>query len=364
MALRLPQAQALPEVQRSRYKVPVEQILAVEGQNPLAQGINAAVPILAQALQKRAEIRRQAAQVQQLAQLTGQQDPGAGSGLSPEAYLGGLKAKADLQKSAQETWIPYGIDPKTGMQVERSRNGEIRLSANPANGQMLPLTAQPKTPAQMELEKAKMDLAQSRLNFQKEKMTMPTAAIRSMGETAVTVLPHIEELKNTIHEAAQQGFIGPVAGRVYGDFLAGKVGSTGDKSADALLGKLRAQDSLVKTAMLRTHFGARGGQQMYEHFANIMNTGVQSEEEMMGALDVMSNFAQGYAHAGGVNQNNFNAGGAASFDPKSLKVPTKSTPGAPAPAAPSSAGWTPAKEARYQELIKKKQGATSGSQRK
>lgn len=133
-----------------------------------------------------------------------------------------------------------------------------------------------------------------------QKNVAPTTQARNMGEMANTVIPHVQTLRNTIHEAAQKGFIGPVAGRVYGEFLAGKVGSTGNPDADRLLGSLRSQNQLMNSAVLRTHMGGRGGQLMMEHFNNMLNTGKQSEAELNGVLDTIKDYMSGYAGMAGV----------------------------------------------------------------
>lgn len=146
--------------------------------------------------------------------------------------------------------------------------------------------------------------------------TMPTTTTRASAEFADTILPHIQSMRDLVQQADQKGFIGPGAGRVYGQFLAGKVGSTGNPEADKLLGQLQATDSLLKTGALRVHFGARGGAQMYDHFSNLLNSGKQSAAMLNGSLDALQSFMEGYSQAG--------------------------KPGAQRqqPAAPASGGWS------------------------
>ncbi len=127
---------------------------------------------------------------------------------------------------------------------------------------------------------------------------MPTSSTRSSSEFATTILPHIDEMRQMIKDADSKGYIGPAAGRVYGQFMAGKVGSTGNDDADQLLGKMRAMDSLLKTGSMRVHFGARGGANMYDHFSDMLNTGKQSAAMLNGSLDTMQKFMEGYAAAG------------------------------------------------------------------
>lgn len=128
--------------------------------------------------------------------------------------------------------------------------------------------------------------------------TMPTSQTRSTSEFAETLLPHLDEMRQLIGQADAKGYIGPLAGRVYGQFLADKVGSTGDEDADKLLGQLRAVDSLVKSGTLKVHFGSRGGQQMYDHFSDMLNSGKQSAAVLNGALDGIEKFMEGYVRGG------------------------------------------------------------------
>lgn len=125
----------------------------------------------------------------------------------------------------------------------------------------------------------------------------PTANMRTMQQMAQTMPVHIQELRGLIDEADQKGYIGPVAGRVYQDFLAGKVGTTGNPDADALLGQMRAADSLVSSALLRTHFGGRGAMQAYDVFRGLLPSG-GTKQLLNGALDEFDSYVKGYSTAG------------------------------------------------------------------
>lgn len=128
--------------------------------------------------------------------------------------------------------------------------------------------------------------------------TMSTSSTRSSSEFAQTLLPHINHMRDLIDQADAKGYIGPASARVYGQFMAGKVGSTGNPDADNLLGELRATDSLIKTGAMRVHFGARGGEQMYDHFSDLLNSGKQSSAMLNGSLNGIQSFMEGYAAAG------------------------------------------------------------------
>lgn len=74
--------QQVRQIQTTKRNVPLEQIIAVGGYNPLAQGIEVSGNVIGSTLTKRAELRREGEQLAKLEQLSGQQ-PGAYQGLNP-----------------------------------------------------------------------------------------------------------------------------------------------------------------------------------------------------------------------------------------------------------------------------------------
>lgn len=165
--------------------------------------------------------------------------------------------------------------------------------------------------------------------------TQPTAATRTTSEFARTIIPHIDTMRDLVNQADAKGFIGPAAGRIYSNFLTGKVGTTGNAEADRLLGRLRATDSLLKTGAMKVHFGSRGGTQMYDHFSDMLNSGKQSKAVLNGALDGIQDFMQGYANPG--------------------------NPSSPAPTPEPSShapGWTSENEQRLQMLLEKQKNGS------
>lgn len=127
---------------------------------------------------------------------------------------------------------------------------------------------------------------------------VPTAAARNSAESAKNILSQIDKVRQTIAEADKRGLVGPVAGRYFNQLAAGKVGTTGNAENDRLLGKLRAFDTFIKSGALKVHFGARGGQQMYQQFANILNSEKQTPALYNGALDGIQSVLEGYRQGG------------------------------------------------------------------
>jgi hypothetical protein len=93
----------LPVIQRPRRNIPVEQIIAAEGFNPMAAGIQQVGDTLGQALQRRAALRQQAQQVAALEKVAGQ-PVGAFTGVPLEvaSSLAGTFAKQRLEQEEAE----------------------------------------------------------------------------------------------------------------------------------------------------------------------------------------------------------------------------------------------------------------------
>lgn len=108
--LNLPQRRPLRQIQVERQKVPVEQIIAVMGDSSAARGIQAAGDVLSAAITKRAETKRNAAQVSKLEKIAGQ-EPGAFLSLDPStaaSFAGSvIKQKAD---AAANNYTPAQVD--------------------------------------------------------------------------------------------------------------------------------------------------------------------------------------------------------------------------------------------------------------
>lgn len=121
-----------------------------------------------------------------------------------------------------------------------------------------------------------------------------TQSSKSSAEFAGTLLPHIDEFEGLVHQAAQKNLIGPAAGRLNSQFLAGKIGSTGNPETDELLGQLKSEAMLLASGMTRMHFGARGGQQIVDKFSSLTDVNKLSEPLLRGDLKTMRTFAQGY----------------------------------------------------------------------
>jgi hypothetical protein len=118
---------------------------------------------------------------------------------------------------------------------------------------------------------------------------MPTSNIKTQAQQAKDLTNIFDEVTDEIKQAQKDGKLGPVSGRL-NEIMTGKVGAD-----DPEFAKLRALGSLTASGMLKAHFGARGGQQMYGHFEDLFNTGKMTAGDLLGAMDGFKVFMNNYA---------------------------------------------------------------------
>lgn len=117
---------------------------------------------------------------------------------------------------------------------------------------------------------------------------------RTRMYSARQVVSHFDDLKNEIEDLDRKGLLGPLAGRG-NEFLAGKVGTTGDPVNDKALNKLRMGLLLAKSGTTMVHFGARGGQTYIDKMNQVIDSGKMSKDELLGALDEAAGWLNTYA---------------------------------------------------------------------
>ena len=128
-----------------------------------------------------------------------------------------------------------------------------------------------------------------------------TAATKSMVEAAPGVLSLSARVRQLVQQ--QKDSLGPAASR-WSEFMAGKVGAPNPEFT-----KLRTDVGLLTTKLMRMHVGARGGEQMMQHFNDLINVGKQSPENMLAALDEIDQYAKDTAAEGGGGQQQATQGG-------------------------------------------------------
>lgn len=117
----------------------------------------------------------------------------------------------------------------------------------------------------------------------------PTSSIKTQAQQAQDLHKLFQDVKKELAYANAQGKLGPMQGRM-NELMTGKIGLD-----DPEFAKVRALGSLTASGMLKAHFGARGGQEMYGHFESLFNTGQMTVGDLLGALDGFDTFMNTYA---------------------------------------------------------------------
>lgn len=120
--------------------------------------------------------------------------------------------------------------------------------------------------------------------------------IRTMAATATATLPHIDTVLGELNDLDKEGMLGEFKGKLTKG-LANKGfvphGATPEQAQK--VGKFMNDVSLLDSAMLRTHFGARGGQQMYDKFTEMLNAG-EDPNLMRGGLSSFKDYLNTYSN--------------------------------------------------------------------
>ena len=195
----------------------------------------------------------------------------------------GAKIEADKPRKASLTQLAEAQRELTQARTEAQRAGIDPKS---------PLFQQKERAIQARIQAAResASLSRERFEYQKQKGLMPTSATRTMSEAAPKVNQFIERILPII-EAEADG-LGPMSSR-WRELWAGKVGAE-----DTEFTKLRTNVGLLNTLLLRMHVGARGGQQMLEHFKGLLDSGKQSPQNMLAALEEIESYANDVANMG------------------------------------------------------------------
>jgi hypothetical protein len=90
------------QINVQQRKIPLQEILAVEGHNPIAAGLDVAGASIGEALAKRAALQQQGRQLAALAAMAGEQLPEGGTDLTPDMYEKGLALKTTRDAKTSE----------------------------------------------------------------------------------------------------------------------------------------------------------------------------------------------------------------------------------------------------------------------
>jgi hypothetical protein len=117
-----------------------------------------------------------------------------------------------------------------------------------------------------------------------------TSNMRTMGQMAATVQPQMDNVKQEVQNLAQS--LGPAVGR-WNKLMVNKGGTDYPEFAG-----LDTDLDLLASAIVRTHFGARGGGQYREELKKQFGE-AQSPDDLINRIDHAEGWIKGYAAAGG-----------------------------------------------------------------
>lgn len=117
-----------------------------------------------------------------------------------------------------------------------------------------------------------------------------TSTQRNMAEMAATVQPQMESVINEVGQLANS--VGPAVGR-WNELMVNKGGADYPQFAG-----LDTDLDLLASAIVRTHFGARGGQEYREELKKMFGA-AQSPQDLVNRIEHAEGWIEGYAASGG-----------------------------------------------------------------
>lgn len=126
-------------------------------------------------------------------------------------------------------------------------------------------------------------------------MPKSPAQVAARQDLAERVSSHFDDVQSMLDAAEKRGLLGPLKGRTFNEFMAGKVGSTGNAEDDELLGELRQNLSLVRSGLAQLH--GRGGANIgiVQSLEKNMDAGFMDHAQLKGALRGMKSWVDTYA---------------------------------------------------------------------
>lgn len=338
MAINLPRASLSEAPQRKKQQVPLEQILAVMGRNPFAEAINDVGPVLSQALQRRAELRRQAEVGGQLEKLAGQ-EPGAFNGVPLEvaSSLTTLHARGRMEEQENERKRAADLQKIRAFETQfKYKPGELGDDLDAAKTRVLQESISGRQ------ERGSQDRQDSqfknRLNNQKNRM-INDPRIKPFYDKSISI-KNIEHVSNL----AKNG--NTVAASALGAELA-KAIEGGGRLTDQDVVRYVSSGRLDRKAadiLLRWTTGRPTNATLNE-ISQIAE--VLKERYAEKLQPTYNEYIESFAEVEGLTPDEVSKKMAIPYKPASLQ---------PLPMPGGGGQWDASKEARYQELKRKQQG--------
>jgi len=140
----------------------------------------------------------------------------------------------------------------------------------------------------------------------------PTGTTLTMAQMASTVLPEMKRVSDEVDTVASQ--LGPAVGR-WNEFMTGKLGA-----ANPQMAHLQTDLKLLSSAIVRTHFGGRGGQEYIDGLEQYFRL-AQSPENLKARISAANEWLDTYAGmAGGTTTTQSKPESTSSAPPAGAKV--------------------------------------------
>lgn len=242
-----------------------------------------------------------------------------------------------LEGRAPETAPPMGAPPGTPPTSYAPPAPGSPLAGGPTGAAAAPsaATTASRRPGESLYDWSQRRKVESAGQVAAARAAVPTSTTRTMAETAPKILDLVQQVEDDLTRVQP----GPLASR-YKEFMTGTVGV-----ADPAWTSYRTNVGLLTTLLLRMHVGARGGQQMMEHFKGLLNQGRQSPENMKAALEEIRTYAESVSSHGGPPEGTW----------QGTQQPTTPTAGAPTtttmPAPTGGAGYATTPSGRRYRIV-------------
>lgn len=141
---------------------------------------------------------------------------------------------------------------------------------------------------------------------------------KNRRDIADAVGSHYDDIIHLIDEADARNLLGPMAGRTFTEFMAGKVGTTGNKEDNDLLGELRTQLGMYRTGVASLHGRTGANQGIAKDIEKKMDEGFMDPNLIKGGLRGLQSWVTKYAKKPG-------AAGAATGAPDLIFDPASGT---------------------------------------
>lgn len=129
-------------------------------------------------------------------------------------------------------------------------------------------------------------------------MPKSPAQVINRQSMAGDVGSHFEKTLQQLDEADKRGLLGPLKGRTMTEFMAGKVGTTGNAESDELLGRLRMNLGMLSTGVASLHGRAGANAGIAKEIQRKMDEGYMDPALIRGGLTSLKEWADRYAGDG------------------------------------------------------------------